>query len=433
MMKSNHDGSTTTSGADSTVGVWGRSTDQIAALVFGGHPRCGSRLTPGARLALAADGSLVARLLWAFVTDTATNLVFGEVFDPSGRPRARPHAFSLSPLLQSVAMGPRPHPQGGVGVAGVATWWVSPTRWVLHDNNEGRGGGGGGGGGCLLWAARDGLLGCYAACDVNGKWFVASVAECEGEGDAMVRDRCGGMVGVVIMSMRADAQPDGGRVIVPISGGAFDSAEYFVRLLSFSKPSEMLAVVARKDGTENRFILFDVGGAYKSKSLVIASETRALFPPGYVVSSAMSMERTDGSHCFIVYGKAHGRARRVAPLEITEVSERTGVVKLLSEGREKLRNLYRVSDSRFCVSLDSGDSLCEIWDCSGGTTALVMCVPGARMPEQHKFWSVAAAESGFIFTVERHQLKVIEASSGVVVLLLPLPEILGLDGVWALP
>ncbi|KAH3705988.1 hypothetical protein Pelo_19464 [Pelomyxa schiedti] len=54
-----------------------------------------------------------------------------------------------------------------------------------------------------------------------------------------------------------------------------------------------------------------------------------------------------------------------------------------------------------------------------------MCVPGVRT-DLDLF--VAAAESGFIFTADGHKLRVIEASSGVVVLLLPLPEIRGLDG-----
>ncbi|KAH3767702.1 hypothetical protein Pelo_399 [Pelomyxa schiedti] len=406
------------------VAAWIRAKDQLLALLLGAHPRCGSRLAPLAADALAHGGSLVPRLLWSFVTETATNFVLGEACKTSRGPHSRPHAFSVSPVLLALTREPGGHePQGGIGAAWVVkTWWVSASRWVDKLNWYDRGCGGyrwqmgrcheetGANPEVVLWKARN----SPGACDVNWRWFVAGVVECqapEGDDESLVRER----------------------VVVPISG-EFNVGEYEVAVLSFLRidSSEMLAVVAKNYGsTAARFILFDVERAHKSKSLVISSETRAVFPPGYVVAEALSMKRIGGSHCFIVHGKPDVRERRRNLPEIVEVNE-AGVTRLLIEGRERPRSLYRVSDSRFCVSLACGDSLCKMWDCSGGTTALVMCVPGVCMPANYNF-CLAAAESGFIFTADGHQLKVIEASSGVVVLLLPLPEMRGLDGVWSLP
>ncbi|KAH3767704.1 hypothetical protein Pelo_402 [Pelomyxa schiedti] len=413
--------------------AWIRAKDQLLALLLGAHPRCGSRLAPLAADALAHGGSLVPRLLWSFVTETATNFVLGEAFRP---PNSRPHAFSVSPVLLALTRDPGGHERGSMGAAGVVrTWWVSPTRWVdmvdwhyrgcggfkwlAHDcasgcSEEGRGGRRGATASkkteVVLWKARN----SPGACDVNWKWFVAGVVECEepeGDDESLVRERCGGMVGVVIMSL-VEVEPRNSRVVVPISG-EFNVDENEVDVLSFSRndSSETLAVVTKNYGsTAARFILFDVESSHKSKSLVIVSETRAVFPPGYVVAEALSMKRIGGCHCFIVHGKPDVTERRRNLPEIVEVNE-AGVTTLLIEGCSRPRSLYRVSDSRFCVRFDCGDSLCKMWDCSGGTTALVMCVPGV----QANFGvCVAAAESGFIFTADGHQLK-------------------GLDGVWALP
>ncbi|KAH3760596.1 hypothetical protein Pelo_7575 [Pelomyxa schiedti] len=367
----------------------------------------------------------IKELLWAFVTETATNLVFGELFDPSGRPRARPHAFSVSPLLQSLMMGPRPHPQGGVGMAGAATWWDSPTRWVdllhslhpsgcrwvLHDNNEGRGGGG-----CLLWAARDGLLGCYAACDVNGRWFVANADGENGDGDgATVRDRCGGMVGVVIVSVVGEAdKPDPDRVVVPISGECC-ADDYYVKLLSFSRyhSNEMLAVVLRKnresgivsrnDPIETRWILFDVESAYNCKSPVIVSDTKFRFTEHTDLLSVLPLQRKSGSHCFIVLGRVYSSKARSGISQVIEVEETTGTTKVLSEGDQRIISLYRVSDSQFCLSFNGGGSLYQIWDCSGAVTSMVMSAPDKRDPGLFNYYCGVAAESGSIFTVGEHQ------------------------------
>ncbi|KAH3760595.1 hypothetical protein Pelo_7574 [Pelomyxa schiedti] len=429
MMQTNDDISTPPNGCrGSTVGAWGgRPTDPIAALVFGGHPRCGSRLTPGARAALSADGSLVARLLWSFVTETATNFVFREIVSHQLT------TFSVSPLLLRLTREPRPHAKGGAAnQGGGAAWWVSPTRWVgetrrgapapgfsvtLHDCGGGGGATARGDGEArewLLWQAED-VVGYYVACEGNWRWFVGSVAECEGEsgdGDALVRDRCGGMVGVVIMSVTGDtaAQPDPDRVVVPLSGEC-SAADYYVKLLSFSKSnsSEMLAVVLRKnwgsgimfrnDPVETRLILFDVEGAYKSKSQVVVSETRV-----------------------------PTRARHRPTCEVIEVEEKTGTMRVLIDGRAGIQSLYRVSDSQFCLSFNSREDcefLYQIWDCSGAVTSMVASVPVNGDVYLH---CVAAAESGFLFTVEEQQMKVIDASSGVVVLCHAV-----LDGVWTLP
>ncbi|KAH3767721.1 hypothetical protein Pelo_419 [Pelomyxa schiedti] len=254
-----------------------------------------------------------------------------------------------------------------MGAAGVVRmWWVSPTRWVgmvgwhyrgcrgfkwlAHDcasgcSEEGRGGRRGATASketeVVLWKARNSL----GACDVNWKWFVAGVVECkapEGDDESLVREKCGGMVGVVIMRL-AEVEPRNSRVVVPISG-EFNVGEYEVAVLSFSRndSSEMLAVVTKNYGsTAARFILFDVESTHKSKSLVIASETRAVFPPGYVVAEALSMKRIGGSHCFIVNGNPDVMEHQRNLPEIVEVNE-AGVTTLLIEGCSRPRSLRRI-------------------------------------------------------------------------------------------
>ncbi|KAH3767705.1 hypothetical protein Pelo_403 [Pelomyxa schiedti] len=422
-----------------------RARDQIATFLLAGHPRCGSLLAPAARVALMADGYLVARLLWSFVTETATNFVFGEVFGPVGLCHARPHAFSVSPALLGLTGAPRPHAQGAAAAAAEAcarTWWVSPTRWV--DRTFSFGGalslnfaikmydcGGGGGGGCggsgetterVLWKAKAAAWRNGGPAAVNWRWFVGSAAEADGEsgdGDAMVRDMCGGMVGVVIMSVTGDAaaQPDPGRVVVPISGEC-RAADYVVALLSFTKSNsnEMIAVVSRKnDDTETRFILFDVESSYNSKSLVIVSETRSTLSPSATLVSVLPLKRK-------------GRGERCPSIpQIIEVEETTGHMRVLICGHQGIHSLHSVRDSQFCVCFRPGEFIYQIWDCSGAVSSMVLSVPYKRVLAPYNYCA-ATAESGFIFTVEEHQLKVIDASSGVVVLCLALPEILSLDG-----
>ncbi|KAH3714378.1 hypothetical protein Pelo_19112 [Pelomyxa schiedti] len=235
------------------------------------------------------------------------------------------------------------------------------------------------------------------------------------------------MVSVMIMSLRVDPQPDLSGAVVPLRECESMVGGNYLEWMEFSKynSNELLVVVSRRVGreeTESRFMVIDVESTYQSKSLVVLSETRLTFKAGFVLQSVLSMTRKSGSRCFVV--KCRKRAAHPPVLQIMEVEATSGAMKVLIENREKPRGLYHVSDSRFCASLGVTHSLCQIWDCSNGTSSLVTSV-------LHNDAYVGGAMSGFIFTVGTKQLKevkMIEASSGVVVLSIPFPAIYALDG-----
>ncbi|KAH3732631.1 hypothetical protein Pelo_16542 [Pelomyxa schiedti] len=394
-----------------------RAIDQFVALCFVSHPRCGwypssSSSTSSSHNQIASPSSEAinaVKLVWEMVKDTRRQFAVGPYdFGSSVYWLIK---FDVSPLVMGIL--------GDVVVTfdelrlkfrlkAPELEWIDNTRrlvppFMLCDLATGdevslfpRG--------MPEQPPTTRIVPVHA---VNHVWFVA------GEFESDLRE--GKMLGISIGRL-ADKDPGATSVVFRLGYSAVSHKTDWV-FFDKSVVDEVVAVVKSRVENDEKyvFVVIDVEKSFSSQSLCVLSETSIeLERELYVQSNSLILMDRAGCRCFI--GRAMSSTYRNYCIQFSEDNPKVVVLPQTSD----MRSVSKLSSHLFAVSfLRAGFTYkvaCDIWDCKELTGPLVRVTSDISLQS-------AEAASGFLFSVEGNEFRVIEPLTRFTVLHVTLPEV----------
>ncbi|KAH3758701.1 hypothetical protein Pelo_9493 [Pelomyxa schiedti] len=238
---------------------------------------------------------------------------------------------------------------------------------------------------------------------VNRVWFVGSGYESDYEE--------GNTLGISIGRL---AHKDPGATSVVVRLG-YSAVSHKVTWVFFNKwaGNEVVAVVRNRKSPEKCvFVVIDVERSFSSQSLCVLSETSIELAKGCCVwhHTVILMYTASCTRSFIA------EVYLVPSMNCIQISESNGNVVVLPQTMYT-RSVAPLSSHMFAVVTvpqPSNSWLCDIWDCNELTRPLLR-VSDCR--------SQMEAEAGLLFSIEGHELTVMEPLTGFTVLHVSLPSI----------
>ncbi|KAH3743059.1 hypothetical protein Pelo_15552 [Pelomyxa schiedti] len=180
----------------------------------------------------------------------------------------------------------------------------------------------------------------------------------------------------------------------------------------------------------------DVEQTYNSRSLAVLSTTTCAFPTGHSLVSLVVMRNWDrssgryGSRTFIAKTLRRARNRRVH--EVFHVEESTGTSRPLGFHDDEVNEVFRLSDSVFCVSFCTSNNqevsfkLFHRDNVEQPLKLLPREKLNNRKEDDSMFHHVTVA-SGFIFKSFTSRIEVVEPVSGLIILTINFPRLTSLN------